>query len=91
MWKLLILRLWPAFIPILLYVLWLSYKRRRANKAGEEKPGWGDGPLISTLLVSLLLAIGSFLLLGLLQPDNRSGTYRPADMYNGSLVPGDIQ
>lgn len=90
MLKLLITRFWPALIPLILYLAWLAYARRKAEAKGEEKPGFTDGPWIWPVVLTLLLAIGGFLWLGL-SATPEDGAYKPAHMENGQLVPAKVE
>lgn len=89
MLKLLILRFWPIFLPVLLYFAWMAFTRRKAAKAGEDKPAFKDGPWQLTVAVTLALAIGSFVVLGFTsQGSDTQGQYVPAKVVNGKIVPG---
>lgn len=64
MLKLLLLRFWPVFIPILLYLAWLAYARRKNAAQGKKKPGFFDGPWFWAVLASAGFTIVSFLWMG---------------------------
>lgn len=89
MFRFLIFRLWPAWIPILLYVGWFLWRTRKHAKEGLEKPKITDGPWRMTLLAAMLLAAGSLLLWGLMEPAQQGG-YTPAHMENGKLIRGQV-
>lgn len=88
MLKLLITRFWPVLVPILLYVAWLWYVRRKAAKAGETQPTFFDGPWLWAVMASLLLCIGGFIMLGLTQEGLSEGHYVPAKLVGGKIMPG---
>ncbi len=89
--KLLITKFWPAFIPILLYLLWLYVRRRKAKKQGEEVPGWRDGPWAYAVIASLLLLIGGFIYLALSADSNRETGYTPKRYEGGKLIPESLE
>jgi hypothetical protein len=91
MLRLLIIRFWPALVPILLYAAWVCYARRKAAKAGEAPPAFFDGPWIWAVTVSLLLCIGGFIMLGLTQEGLGEGHYVPAKLVGGKIVPGHVE
>ena len=86
MLKILVTRFWPVLLPLVLYLVWLAYARRKAGKAGEKKPEFFDGPWLWPTMASLALTIGAFLWLGLSQ-EPVNGTYIPAHVVDGKLVP----
>ncbi|MCH2546962.1 MAG: hypothetical protein MK052_05080 [Alphaproteobacteria bacterium] len=88
MLKLLVVRFWPVFIPVLLYLLWLYLARRKADKNGEKKPTFFEGPWLWTLVATLALAVGAFMILGAVSNDgNTSGKYVPARVVDGEIIP----
>lgn len=84
--RLLFVRLWPVFIPLLLYVAWMIYRRRQARKLGAAIPPWTDGPWVWAVMATLLIAMTGFVLLGLIEPADRDSIYEPAHMENGTLI-----
>lgn len=90
MLRLLFTRFWPVLIPIIVYLLWMAWRRRKATKAGHEIPTWLDGPWLWAVVSSALIGIGCFIILGLSQ-DRVDGTYIPAHMEKGRLIPGSIE
>lgn len=88
--KLLITRFWIALIPILLYFAWLAYARRKARKNGDVLPGIGDGPWVTTVMISLGLVMVSFVILGL-SSDPIEGEYIPTHLENGEVVPAEVK
>lgn len=91
MLRLLVTRFWPALVPVLLYVAWLWYARRKAAKAGEAQPGFFDGPWLWAVMASLLLCIGGFIVLGLTQGGLEEGDYVPAKLVDGKIVPSHVE
>ncbi len=90
MFRLLIFRLWPAWIPILIYIGWHLWRTRKHAKEGLEKPKFFDGPWRTVLLATILLAAASLMVIGLSEPA-RTGRYEPAHMENGELVKGHLE
>ena len=84
--RLLILRAWPALIPIALYLLWLAYRRRKAKNANEPLPTLLSGPWIATLCAALALFAASLFYLGLSAPKNAGVSYQPKQFKDGKLV-----
>lgn len=85
-----ILELWPAFIPLLLYVAWMARKRRHAVRAGDALPGWMRGPWFWAVLAGIGIAVGCLLTLGVFEGRTK-GDYVPPHMENGTLVPGEVR
>lgn len=89
--RLLLVRFWPVFLPIVIYLVWLAYARRKAGKNNEPKPGIWDGPWQWAVIATLALALGAFLLLGL-SNDANDGVYVPAQMQpDGTVTPGSLE
>lgn len=89
MLKILFIRFWPVFLPLLLYLAWLAFARRKAGKAGAEKPGFFDGPWLVPVMATMGLAIAAMLYLGL-SAEEVQGSYIPAHQEDGRLVPAQI-
>lgn len=89
MLKILVVRFWPVLLPILVYLAWLSYARRKAGHAETPKPGFFDGPWHWAVGAALLMAVGSMVLLGLaVEEQTTEGRYVPARVVDGEIVPG---
>lgn len=91
MLRLLLLRFWPVLIPLLLYILWLALRRRRARKNEEDIPGWLDGPWMWAVAASFILLILGFLILGIWGEGADIGQYTPARVENGRIIDGSIE
>ena len=87
---LLLLRLWPALIPILMYMLW-HHQRKKAHLAeGKEPPAFFDGPWMRAFATALAIAVLMLIFWRLLEPNHKGGAYEPAHMENGKLVKGEM-
>lgn len=84
-----LMEMWPALVPILLYAAWMALRRGRASRRGAEKPAWRDGPWFWAVMASIAVAIVCLVLWGL-SADPVRGRYVPPHMENGTLVPGII-
>lgn len=83
-------RFWPVFLPIILYLAWLAFARRKAGKKGETKPTFWDGPWWLPTSLTMALLIGCLLWLGL-SADRIDGTYVPAKLENGQIIPSRVE
>ncbi len=85
---LLFIRLWPALVPIFMYMLWHRRRKQRHLTEGSPVPAFFDGPWISTCIAALGIATVILLFWGFTKPRNGSMVYTPAHMENGSLIKG---
>ncbi len=85
--KLIILRFWPALIPLAIYVGWLVYLKKRA-KSKEVPPEMYRTPLYWSLILSAFLIVASFVFFGMSMEPNRGEHYVPPRYENNTLVPG---
>ena len=81
----------PVFLPSLLWILWLSWRQRRAIRRGRIPPAWNTVPwvwlLVAGGLLTLVIAFG-----GVLEGKRSVGHYSPAYVdRNGRLVPGQVR
>ena len=83
-------RFWPVLLPLLAYMLWMTLMRRRAVKAGEERPRFRDGPVYWMVMSTLGVAVLCFFFLAV-GIDDEKGEYVPPHMENGVMVPGKIK
>lgn len=85
MLRLIFVELWPAFIPLALYLLWQLRRRHAARKQGLARPHLLDGPWVWALMLSLAGAIIGFFILGMSNPHNSGTHYQPTEFINGTL------
>lgn len=90
MLRLMLVRCWPALIPIGLYLLWFWRQRRRARKAGLPLPHITDGPWLLTAVASVLFLAASLFAIPLLAGHNSGTNYQPKELIDGKLVPGKL-
>lgn len=86
-----LLRIWPALIPLLLYLVWLYYRKKRVGHEDEMPPvELFRGPLFWSLVASLVLLLISLLFFGVAQPTKREGQYVPPHFEGGKISPSRI-
>jgi len=73
--------------PFILYGGWLMIARRRAK---GHPPGWNDAPLVWLSTAGLVLVIAGLFWTAVQSGEDRDGTYVPARVIDGELVPGEI-
>jgi hypothetical protein len=64
-------------LPILLYAVYLLWRRRQARRAGTVEPPWEQGHWFWVILAGLVLAIAAFFVFGLLVEHSPQTIYRP--------------
>ncbi|MDJ0948953.1 MAG: DUF6111 family protein [Alphaproteobacteria bacterium] len=79
----------PLVLPLLLYIVYMSWMRRRALAAGGAAPDWREGPIFWFVLGGLLLAVASLVALFAFEGDDGMGNiYQPPRVEGGKVVPG---
>ena len=84
MLKLFLVRYWPALLPLVLYALWVVWRRRK----GEVKPrtrGWMIAWAVSLLMLLALVAVG------VLSLEGGQRGYAPVQLIDGELVDGEMR
>ena len=89
--RFLLFRAWPALIPVILYLLWIAYRRRKAKQNGHAPVRWRDGPWIAALAASVAILALCFLTLGMQSKPNAGRDYQPMEYIDGELKPGSLQ
>ncbi len=85
-------RFYQVLLPLILYLLWLYFVRRRARKNGETLPSFRDGSIFWLLMSSLLIAVLCFLVLAFsVDRDVNKGSYQPPQMEGGKLIPSQVK
>ncbi len=77
-------------LPFVVYGIWLAIARRRA-RCHENEPGWRDAPLLWLSVAGVALVLGSLFALGLMQGQEKGGTYVPSRIIDGELVLGEVR
>lgn len=85
-----LIKFWPALIPVALYVVWMLWRRRKARKSGTLPPSWTDGRGLWVACVSLLTIVGCFVWFALQSESNSGEHYQPARLENGTLIDGTL-
>lgn len=80
----------PILLPALLYALWMTAERRRAEAAATEKPLWADAPWVWLLLLGAFFAVVVAVAAALLGGDPAGGVYVPPQLRDGQVVPGHV-
>lgn len=80
--------LWPALLPVLVYVLWHWRRRNKARRSGENLPRWQDGPWFWALVVSIVLLIVLLMGIGISSAPNAGTHYQPKRLEDGIVRPG---
>jgi hypothetical protein len=101
----LLLKIWPALIPFLLYFLWVLANRIIANR--RKKKGFIEGQyqiidgktgdfslknsrFVMVVYISLVLMVICFLFFAIRTPRIEDGNYIPAESKDGKIIPGRI-
>jgi hypothetical protein len=89
MLRMLIFRFWPAWIPLIVWLVWWYGWGRKKKKKGTLLP-WQEKLWIWALGASFVLLVASMLVLGMAQERDTGGAYVPAEYKDGQLIPGHI-
>lgn len=87
MFRILLLRLWPALIPLIFYLLWLRWMKKRAARGIETPPEVLKGVRFWCIVAGFVFVILGFIATDALQPARKEGRYVPPRLENGTLVP----
>ena len=86
----LLLKFWPALIPIALFILWYVLAVRRAKKQPDPiLPKLRDGPWFITCVSSIGIVILCVFIWGV-SDDKQKGRYTPAVLENGQIIDGKV-
>lgn len=83
-----LIKFWPAFVPIVLYMLWFLFFRKK--KDTEKVPAWEAKLWVWTLATALVIAILCIVVMAFSVEQNTDSDYVPAYMEDGELVPGKL-
>ncbi len=85
-----LIKFWPAFIPIALYLLWYANQKRKVRHT-DIIVTITDGPWFITIIATMMLIIASFLWAGLVDSKTGPAEYYPAILHNGEIIEGEIE
>lgn len=77
----------PLLAPFAIYVAWLWYAQKRAERYGNEPPAFTKGTAFITILVGAFLAVASLIALALLSGEApKDGRYISPRLEDGKVV-----
>lgn len=82
----LLIILWPALLPLLVYASWCVWRYKR-KQAGHEVPPI-KAKLFITVIATIVIAALCLVVLGSQQKRNDGKGYQPVQYKDGKLVPG---
>jgi hypothetical protein len=80
----------PIVLPALIYALWMTAERRKAEAAATEKRQWSDAPWLYLLMLGLFFAAVIGAATAYLGGEPASGVYVPPELRDGQVVPGHV-
>jgi len=80
----------PIVLPALLYALWMTAERRRAEASGEEKRSWSAAPWLWLLTLGVFFAGVAAVAVAVFGGDPAGGVYVPPELRDGQVVPGHV-
>ena len=89
--RLLLWRAWPALIPVICYLLWIGYRRRKAAQTGGDPVRWRDGPWVMTLAISVVILAACLVWFGMQSQPNSGTLYKPVEYIDGELKPDSLE
>jgi hypothetical protein len=88
---LLLLRLWPALIPVVFYIFWHHRRKKRHLAEGKDIPAFFDGPWVQSFSAALAIAIIMLVIWRGVEGNPEGKSYQPARLENGKLVPAELK
>jgi hypothetical protein len=89
--KFILTKILPLALPIIIYLTWLFYARRRTRKLGTSLNQLSDAPWLLITLSGALMLIFGLLAIGLFTGEKIGGEYIPPRLENGKIVKGHIK
>ncbi len=77
----------PLIAPLGIYILWLWYAQKRAERTGDAPPGFTRGSAFWAIMIGFLLMIGSLAWLAIstgVSPD--AGRYQAPRLEDGQIT-----
>lgn len=81
----------PFLLPLFVYLCWVWYRMRYAEKHGGEAPVLEKGPWPLLLFIGAVLALTVLGATALLRGGSPDATYVPPRLENGRVVPGQLE
>lgn len=85
-----LLKFWPAWLPIILFVAYIYFRRRKIKESGVtqslKETIFADKVWFYTILVSLILSFISFIFLAGTQERDTDRKYVPARIKDGKII-----
>ncbi len=77
----------PLLAPFAIYILWLWYAQKRAERHGNEPPAFTRGAAFISIMIGAVLAVISLVALALVSGDPpTSGAYQSPRLEGGRIV-----
>ncbi len=81
----------PIVLPALLYALWMTAERRRAEAAGAtDGPRWASAPWLWLLVLGVFFAGVLAAAIAVFGGEPWGGVYVPPELRDGRVVPGHV-
>ena len=81
----------PLALPVIVYLTWLLYARRRARKLGTPLNQLSDAPWLLIILSGAIVLIFGMVVIGLFTGEKPGDEYIPPHLENGEVVKGRIK
>ncbi len=78
-------------LPTVMYGVYLSWARRRAQAAGRTAPMWEEGPWFWLIVSGGLLVLFSLAALATFGGAGPEAVYEPSSIQDGKIVPGRVR
>ena len=92
MLRLLLLRFWPALIPLALYLIWHELRKRKSRRMGQEPARMVEGPWLWAVSAALMIAVGMMLFYGFTAERRTDVAYEPPQVNEqGDIVRGHFE
>ena len=89
--KFILTKILPLALPLIVYLTWLFYARRRAQRLGAPLNHLSDAPWLLITLSGAIVLISGMLAIGLFTGEKAGGEYIPPHLENGEVVKGRIK
>ena len=86
--SLIITKFWPVLIPLVLYIIWLLYKKKKTKGAGTPIVEDKVFNYVIVAMIIILLTGFAFIVLNIKKEDK---TYVPMRYEDNKLIPGEVK